>query len=78
MTKANILVPLSRPSLWSRVLLLRPLWPPGDHAARAACIQKYRTALQPQQDFVKEMKRLRALMAETKADLAEFLPASAA
>ena len=77
MTKANILVPLSRPSLWSRVKLLRPLWPPGDMVARAACIRKYRTALQPQPDFVKEMARLRALMAQTKTDLAEFLPAAA-
>ena len=72
LTKANILVPLSRPSLWSRVKLLRPLWPAGDDAARGECINKFMSAMKPNADFIIEMKRLKDLAQATKRDWAEF------
>ena len=73
LNKANILVPLSRPSVWSRVKLLRPLWNPGDTFKKDRVIKAYMQALKPSPDFVKEMRRLRALALTTRQDWAQFL-----
>ena len=56
--KANLLVPLSRPSRLSDVVLVHPLWSPGDSAARDNIIGKIQRALTPDKDYVAEMDRL--------------------
>ena len=60
-SKANILVPLSRPSLWSELKLLTPLWPDGDEEAKAKFITKVRNALKPNVDYKAEMDRAKEL-----------------
>lgn len=56
--RANLLVPISRPAVLSDVILLHPLWPPGDQAARHRIVRKFKTALQPDEDYDAEMVRL--------------------
>jgi hypothetical protein len=59
--RANILVPLSRPSRWSELKLITPLWPQGDSKAREKFINKVHQALKPSLDYKEEMKRAKAL-----------------
>jgi hypothetical protein len=65
LTRANLLVPTTRPSLWSQLHLLAPLWPPDDAEARRAYIASVQAALRPHPDYVHEMQRLRHLAAAT-------------
>ena len=69
LSKANLLVPLSRPSLWSDLHLLQPLWPEGDMAARDKVIATVRKALIPSQDYLAEILRLEVVAAATKQRL---------
>ena len=56
--RANLLVPISRPAVLSDVVLLQPLWQPGDQAARHRIVRKIQTALKPDKDYKAEMERL--------------------
>ena len=67
MTRANLLVPVSRPSLYSQLHLLTPMWPHGDLAARAKVIRKVHEALKPNAHLQMETARLQALAEETKS-----------
>lgn len=68
LSRANILVPVSRPSLFSQLHLLAPLWPDGDLAARSKVIMKVHSALKPNPHHVAEMDRLRELAKKTHTE----------
>lgn len=63
--RANLLVPISRPSLFSQLHLLAPLYSVGDKATRSSVIQKVYNTLKPDPHLVAEMQRLRALAGAT-------------
>lgn len=63
--RANLLVPVSRPSVYSQLRLLAPLWPPGDGAARARVVDRVHRALAVDPHYKAEMNRLRSLAADT-------------
>jgi hypothetical protein len=66
LNRANLLVPVSRPSLYSQLHLLAPLWPPNDMAARSAVIRKVHAVLKPDPHLVAEMERFERLEKETR------------
>ncbi len=72
MTRANLLVPVSRPSLYSQLHLLAPLWPHGDLAARAKLIGKVHEALKPNRHLQMETARLQELAEETKSQFLQI------
>ena len=59
MSKANILVPLSRPQTLDRVHLLTPFWDKNDSKAKAYAIDRVHKALKTNYHLKAEMKRLR-------------------
>jgi hypothetical protein len=65
LTRPNVLVPCTRPSLWSELHLLAPLWPHDNEAKRQEVIAFFCKLLQPDPDYVAEMQRLRLLAADT-------------
>lgn len=56
--RGNLLVPISRPAVLSDVVILSPLWTPGDHNARKKVIDQFKSALKPDPDYKAEMERL--------------------
>jgi hypothetical protein len=73
-TRANLLIPISRPSLWSQLKLLTPLWPFGK---KREFIEAVRKALKPDPDLLKEMERAEAIatgetMQQLKRELEEM------
>ena len=48
LSQANILVPLTRPSLWSQIRLLAPLWPEDDYLAKRKFVAAVHDAFNPQ------------------------------
>ena len=69
--RANILVPVSRPSLWDALHLVAPLWPKGDVQERKRVIQAFMRAVKPRPEYVKEMARLHDLASATWAELGD-------
>ena len=64
---ANLRVPITRATSIEGVKLLAPLWIEGDKGvSRAAFKELLKTALKPDQDYVAEMTRLRALDEATR------------
>ena len=59
-------MPVSRPSVYSQLRLLAPLWPPGDGAARAKVVDRVHRALAVDPHYKAEMSRLRSLAADTQ------------
>lgn len=60
-SRANLIVPLTRPSLWSELRLLTPLWPEGDEDAKKKFCERFKSALKPDKRYSAEMERARAL-----------------
>ena len=67
LTRASVVVPLTRYGSWDHVKLLQPLWPRGDAKARDRVIRRFHALLQSNDDFVAEMARLHELAAQTRA-----------
>jgi len=63
---------MSRPSLYSQLHLLAPLWPHGDLAARAKVIRKVHEALKPNRHLQMETARLQELAEETKSQFLQI------
>ncbi len=71
LSQANILVPFTRPSLWSQKNLLAPLWPEGDYIAKRKFVAAVHNAFDPQSparraahnEYLTEMARMRVLAA---------------
>jgi hypothetical protein len=61
LNQGNLLVPISRPSLWSELKLLSPLWQPGDEAGKARVLAVVKKALIPSPDYLAEKKQLQDL-----------------
>jgi hypothetical protein len=56
-SRANLLIPLSRPSLWSQLKLLTPLWPPDKPSAKDKYLKAVMEALKPDEEYLAEMAR---------------------
>lgn len=65
--RGNLLVPISRPAVLSDVVILSPLWPPGDYNARTKVIDQFKSALKPDPDYQAEMDSLHCKHAATMA-----------
>ena len=58
-SRANIIVPLTRPSKWSQLKLLSPLW--TDAKGKAAYVTQFMSALKVHEGYVAEMKLANSL-----------------
>jgi hypothetical protein len=73
LSQANILVPFTRPSVWSQIKLLAPLWPEGDYLAKQKFVATVLSAFNPppkatakrmlHNEYLTEMARMHDLAA---------------
>lgn len=63
MSKANLLVPITRPSLFSDLWLLAPLY--TNEVERLEVIRRYKLALKPNDHYIVEMKKLELMSEES-------------
>lgn len=67
LTRATLLVILTRFASWSMIRLLTKLWPDGDNKQRKKVINRYLTACQPDQQQAHDTQRLQQLATTTQA-----------
>ena len=58
LSRASVVVPLTRYRDWDEVRLLRPLWPPGDDRAARNALDRLWRALRPDRELHEEWARL--------------------